>query len=122
MLALGLVVLGACSANHDSVSVEQAGSSALTLGSGPATSAEPAVGPVTTPIPRAAKGETLVATVNPAGAPGSATPGGSPTVTVPGQWLGETSVLPVIDQSLAGSRFVWRSDPTSQRPGCPQVM
>lgn len=69
-----------------------------TLGSGRAPSAEPAVSPVTTPMPRAARGETPVATVNPAGAPGSLTPGGSPAVKVPGQWLGEPSVLPVIAQ------------------------
>ena len=111
MLALGLAVLGACSASHDSVPVEQAGSSTPTLGSGRATNAEPAVGTVTTPIARAAKGETLVAHVNLAGAPGSAAPGGSPTVKVPGQWFGEASVLPVIAQ-LPG----WVEVRLAQRP------
>jgi hypothetical protein len=37
-----------------------------------------------------------VATVNPAGAPGSPTPGSPTTVKVPGQWLGPPSVLPVM--------------------------
>ena len=98
VLAFGLVVLGACSTNHSCVPVPPAGSSDPTLGSGPATSAAPATSPVTTPIPRAAEGETLVATVNPAGAPDSPMPGSGTTVKVPGQWLGATSVLPVIAQ------------------------
>ena len=82
-----------------------------TLGSGRAPSAESAVSPVTTPMPRAARGETLVATVNPAGAPGSRTPGGPPTVKVPGQWLGEASVLPVLAQQPG-----WVEVRLAQRP------
>ena len=52
-----------------------------------------------------------MAHVNLAGAPGSAAPGGSPTVKVPGQWFGEASVLPVIAQ-LPG----WVEVRLAQRP------
>jgi lipoprotein-anchoring transpeptidase ErfK/SrfK len=111
ILALVLVVLGACSANHDSVPVGQAGSSSPTVGSVSATIAQPPVSPMTTRMPQAAKGETLVATVNPAGAPGSRTPGGPPTVKVPAQWLGEASVLPVIAEQPG-----WVEVRLAQRP------
>jgi lipoprotein-anchoring transpeptidase ErfK/SrfK len=58
--------------------------------------------PVTTSAPPTSEGgpvipaETLVATIRPAGAPGSQTPGGPPNVQVPGQWWQAASVLPVI--------------------------
>ena len=111
MLVLGLIVFSACSARRDTVPVEQSGSSALTFGLGPAASAEPASDSVLSEIPQVAKDETLVATVRPAGARGSRTPGGPPTVTVPGQWLGESSVLPVIAQQPG-----WVKVRLAQRP------
>ena len=55
--------------------------------------------------------ETLVATIRPAGAPGSQTPGGPPTVQVPGQWWGAASVLPVIAQQPG-----WVEVRLAQRP------
>ncbi len=60
---------------------------------------------------QAAKGETLVATVRPVGAPGSQTPGSPPTVNVPGQWLGEATVLPVLAQQPG-----WVEVRLAQRP------
>ena len=42
--------------------------------------------------------ETLVATIRPAGAPGSRTPGGPAALEIPGRWWGAASILPVIDQ------------------------
>ncbi len=100
ILALGLAVLGACSANHDSAPVEQ-----------PAISTQIAAQQVTTTMAQAAKGETLVATVRPAGAPGSRTPGSPPAVNVPGQWLGAASVLPVLAQQPG-----WVEVRLAQRP------
>ena len=59
------------------------------------------------------RAQTLVATVPPTGAPGSQTPGGPPTLEVPGQWLGAASVLPVIAQQPGWYRGSPR--PTTQR-------
>jgi len=55
--------------------------------------------------------ETLVATIPPAGAPGSQTPGGPATLGVPGHWLGATSILPVIAQQSG-----WDEVRLGQRP------
>jgi lipoprotein-anchoring transpeptidase ErfK/SrfK len=114
VLALGLVVFGACSANHDSGSARQSvpvASAGRPGPSVPSTSARPPVSPVTTSMPQAADGETLVATVDSAGAPGSRTAGAPPTVRVPGQWLGEASVLPVIAEQPG-----WVEVRLAQRP------
>jgi lipoprotein-anchoring transpeptidase ErfK/SrfK len=107
VLALGLAVLGACSATHDFIPAQQVGSSARLVGGSTTT----ALVPVTTRMPQAAKGETLVATMNPAGVPGSPTPGSPPTMKVQGQWLGEASVLPVIAQQPG-----WIEVRLAQRP------
>ena len=66
----------------------------------PTANAQPAVG-----------AQTLVAAINPAGAPGSATPGGPSTIEVPGQWLGAASILPVIAQQSG-----WYEVRLAQRP------
>jgi L,D-transpeptidase-like protein len=55
--------------------------------------------------------ETLVAGIPRAGVPGSRTPGGPSTLTVPGQWLGAPSILPVI-----GQRSGWDEVRLAQRP------
>jgi hypothetical protein len=62
-------------------------------------------------MPQAATGETLVATVGPAGLAGSRTAGGPPTVRIPGEWLGEASVLPVIAEQPG-----WVEIRLAQRP------
>ncbi len=110
-MALGLAVLGGCSANHNSAPVGQSSSSTPTAESGSGVTTQPATTQVTAPMAQAGKGETLVATVRPAGAPGSPTPGGPPTVKVPGQWLGEASVLPVLAQQPG-----WVEVRLAQRP------
>jgi lipoprotein-anchoring transpeptidase ErfK/SrfK len=55
--------------------------------------------------------ETLVATIRPAGAPGSRTPGGPSTQEVPGHWWQAASILPVIDQKPG-----WVEVRLAQRP------
>src|SRR5262249_28137126 len=69
----------------------------------PSSSGTPALGPIAA--------ESLVATVDPAGAPGSQAPGGPATTQVPGSWLGAASVLPVIAQ-----RPGWVEGRLAQRP------
>jgi lipoprotein-anchoring transpeptidase ErfK/SrfK len=54
---------------------------------------------------------TLVATIPPTGAPGSESPGGPPTLQIPGSWLGAASILPVI-----GQRPGWYDVRLAQRP------
>jgi lipoprotein-anchoring transpeptidase ErfK/SrfK len=111
LLTFGLAVLGACSANHNPTPGEQSAGSTQTVESGSSVTTAPAPKQVTATMAQAAKGETLVATVRPAGAPGSLTPGGPPTVRVPGQWLGEASVLPVLAQQAG-----WVEIRLAQRP------
>jgi lipoprotein-anchoring transpeptidase ErfK/SrfK len=55
--------------------------------------------------------ETLVATIPSTGAPGSESPGGPPTLRIPGSWLGAATILPVI-----GERPGWYDVRLSQRP------
>jgi lipoprotein-anchoring transpeptidase ErfK/SrfK len=55
--------------------------------------------------------QTPVATISPAGAPASQTPGGPATSRVPGTWLGAASILPVIAQQPG-----WVEVRLAQRP------
>ena len=55
--------------------------------------------------------QSLVATIPAAGAPGSQTPGGPPTLEVPGQWLGAASIVPVIAEQAG-----WYELRLAQRP------
>ncbi len=111
ILALGLAVLAACSASHNSAPGRQSAISTPTVESGSGLTTQYAAKQVTTTMAQAAKGETLVATLRPAGAPGSRTPGSHPTVNVPGQWLGEASVLSVLAQQPG-----WVEVRLAQRP------
>jgi lipoprotein-anchoring transpeptidase ErfK/SrfK len=115
-LTAGVVLVTGCgtlhrpAADHGTVS---SGSTAAGAGSGPTNQGGPnpsgeeansAIGPVVA-------AETVVATVTPAGAPGSRTPGGQPTVHVPGQWFRAASVLPVVGQQPG-----WVEVRLAQRP------
>jgi lipoprotein-anchoring transpeptidase ErfK/SrfK len=61
--------------------------------------------------PPAVAAETLVATISPAGAPASQTPGGPAIAEVPREWLGGASILPVIAQQPG-----WVEVRLAQRP------
>ncbi len=83
----------------------------------PITSSSRATTPATTAtaasqtIDAAIPAETLVATIRPAGAPGSRTPGGPSTQEVTGHWWEAPSILPVIDQEPG-----WVEVRLAQRP------
>jgi lipoprotein-anchoring transpeptidase ErfK/SrfK len=100
LLAAGLAGLGIWLASSNG----SAPASAAHQTAVPSTTTRPATKPTQTPAPPTASNgaavqpETLVATLPLTGAPGSQTPGGPPTLEVPGQWLGAASILPVIAQ------------------------
>ena len=108
---IGLAILTSCGGRGNQSAQNSAASSSF----GSATTSPRDTSPrtISTGAPSGVgiPNETLVATITPAGARGSQTPGGPTTLTVPGQWYGASSVLPVLAQ-----RPGWVEVRLAQRP------
>jgi lipoprotein-anchoring transpeptidase ErfK/SrfK len=110
-LAAGLILLAGCDAGNGHRPTSTHLSKRLSASVGPKTSTPGPESPTTSENQVAIGPDSLVATINPKGAPGSRTPGGPSTLEVPGHWFGAASVLPVIAQQPG-----WVDVRLAQRP------
>jgi lipoprotein-anchoring transpeptidase ErfK/SrfK len=111
-LTLAGASLAACdgSARHSATPSSSSAGRTVHGGSSPSGQAQPArYHPASAADTVAA--ESLVATIRLGRAPGSQAPGGTPSIAVPGEWLGARSVLPVIAQQPG-----WVEVRLAQRP------